>query len=189
MLNTELKSLGVSPAPAWAIENPYETNENPGEDFINGGVCALLSDSQVDLTGDTPAWYTRIVYRILTTGGAERSAQFAVSFDPSYQRLEVHGIKAIRGDRIVDHARLDSLDLIRRETDLERRVLNGRLTATLIIHDRGKRRNRRPPLERETRVASEIRTAHAALARAGAKHPVQRSAKLAAGFGIVSKRL
>lgn len=135
MLNTELKSLGVSPAPAWAIENSYETNENPGEDFINGGVCALLSDSQVDLTGDTPAWYTRIVYRILTTGGAERSAQFAVSFDPSYQRLEVHGIKAIRGDRVVDHARLDSLDLIRRETDLERRVLNGRLTATLIIPD------------------------------------------------------
>ena len=73
--------------------------------------------------------------RILSRAGAERAAHIVVEYDPAHDRAEVHCIRVWRGDNCTEHARPESFQILRRETQLERLGLNGRLSATLLIPD------------------------------------------------------
>jgi hypothetical protein len=95
----------------------------------------LLADTQADLTSTELAWHYRSVQRVLTRDGAQKAANFVVDFDPAYQRLEIHFVSVLRKDERLEHAAVQGLQVFRRESDLERLVLNGRLTASLLIPD------------------------------------------------------
>jgi hypothetical protein len=124
------------PLPAWVEHAPYalQTPE-AGEAYVANGVGRLLSDSQVDLTSAENAWHYRSAQRVLTRAGAERAAHFVAEFDPACERLDVHFIRVLRGADVIDHAKPGAIQTFRRETSLERLVLNGRLTASLLIPD------------------------------------------------------
>jgi transglutaminase-like putative cysteine protease len=94
-----------------------------------------LYDSQISLRQPGVAWHVRVVQRILTRAGAERAAHVALEFDPAHERLYVHCIRVWRGEQCIEHARPSDIQILRRETQLERLALNGRLTATLLIPD------------------------------------------------------
>jgi hypothetical protein len=124
------------PPPQWIDEQPYSLASSVQADaYTDGGLCRILFDSQVNLNTSGSANYCRSVQRIVTRTGAEKAAQFAVEFDPSSQRIDLHFIRVIRGEEQIDHANTASLQLLRRETKLERLALDGRLTATLLIPD------------------------------------------------------
>ncbi|MGY4304248.1 transglutaminase-like putative cysteine protease [Bradyrhizobium sp. USDA 4369] len=125
-----------APVPAWVDLAAYATEPSPDqESAIANGVCRLLSDMQVDLTGPELCWSYRTAQRILTKEGAERASHIVIEFDPGYQRLEVHAVRIRRGDQYVDHARPGCFQVFRRERDIERLMLNGRLTASFLVPD------------------------------------------------------
>jgi hypothetical protein len=129
-------SLRCTPVPDWIEHQPYVAHVPETEvSCISNGVCRLLSDIQVDLTGVERGVHSRVVQRVLTREGAERAAHFVAEFDPGYQRLEVHFIRVLRGDERIENAKLETFQIFRRETNLERLTLNGRLTASLVIPD------------------------------------------------------
>jgi hypothetical protein len=122
--------------PPWVQYLPYSSDvPDSSDDAIANGVCRLLQETQVDLTGPECAWHSRTAQRVLTRAGAERVAQFVAEFDPAYERLDVHFIRVLRGSETIDHATSGAIHTFRRETNLERLVLNGRLTASLVIPD------------------------------------------------------
>ena len=57
------------------------------------------------------------------------------SYDTSYQRLLFHRIDVIRGGHRSSRLSLDPIQLLRRETSLETQVLDGTLTATVVMQD------------------------------------------------------
>ena len=124
------------PVPGW-VEHDTDLSRMPGVDdaCVAYGICRLLQDIQVDLTGSEFAWYCRTAQRVLTRAGAERIAQFGAEFDPAFQRLDVHFVRILRGQECIEHAKPGAFQLLRRETTLERLTLNGRLTASLVIPD------------------------------------------------------
>lgn len=129
-------SVRCTPPPAWVEHEPYALPPAVGADqFIDNGVCRLLYDSQVDLCEARHAWHHHTARRVLTRAGAEQVSHFAVEFDPSYESVEVHFVRVIRDSEIFDHAREGAFQIFRRETNLERLTLNGRLTASLLIPD------------------------------------------------------
>lgn len=95
----------------------------------------MLYDSQLDLRNSEQAWHYRTVQRVLTREGAERAAHVVVEFDPGYQRIDVHFVRVLRGAAVIEHAKADAFQLLRRETNLERLIFDGRLTASLLIPD------------------------------------------------------
>src|SRR5262249_2035195 len=95
----------------------------------------LLNDVQIDLDPSKSAWHHRRAQRVLTRAGAEQAAHFLAEFDPTYQRLDVHYIRVLRGELTFDHADLGALQIFRRETSLERLALDGRLTVSLVVPD------------------------------------------------------
>jgi transglutaminase-like putative cysteine protease len=124
------------PPPDWIDHQPYQS-DIPGTEVscVASGLCRLLYDSQLDLRNSEQAWHHRTVQRVLTREGAERAAHVVVEFDPGYQRIEVHFVRVLRGAEVIEHAKADAFQLLRRETNLERLVFDGRLTASLLIPD------------------------------------------------------
>jgi transglutaminase-like putative cysteine protease len=129
-------TVRCAPLPDWVAHRPYEA-ELPGPEHacIANGICRLLLDTQVDLSGPELAWHCRIAQRVLTRAGAERAAHFVTEFDPSFQRLEVHLVRVLRGEETFEHAARPAIQTFRRETNLERLMFDGRLTASLLIPD------------------------------------------------------
>lgn len=88
----------VAPVPPWVDLAPYAIPQTPNPHFISHGSCALLDDSQIDLCGsDDRAWFYRRADLITATAGAERCAQFSVSFDPEFEHVDIHNVTVIRG--------------------------------------------------------------------------------------------
>lgn len=123
------------PLPDWIDHQPYRELPDAEGSCIAGGLCRLLYDSQLDLRNPEHAWHYRTVQRVLTREGAERAAHVVVEFDPGYQRIDVHSVRILRGAEVIEHAKADAFQLLRRETNLERLVFDGRLTASLLIPD------------------------------------------------------
>lgn len=124
------------PLPDWIDHQPYRADIPDTESScIGNGICQLLHDSQLDLRNPEQALHFRSVQRVLTREGAERAAHVVVEFDPGFQRIEVHFVRVLRAGEAIEHASADAFQLLRRETNLERLVFDGRLTASLLIPD------------------------------------------------------
>ncbi|UPJ49168.1 DUF3857 and transglutaminase domain-containing protein [Bradyrhizobium sp. 200] len=125
-----------APLPDWVDHQPYPSEIPDTEtSCIANGTCRLLNDIQVNLCSPEQAWHCRTAQRVLTREGAERVAHFVAEFDPGYQRIEIHFVRVIRGGERIEHAKLEAFQLLRRETNLERLMFDGRLTASLLIPD------------------------------------------------------
>jgi transglutaminase-like putative cysteine protease len=92
-----------------------------------------LSDCQANLV--TKTIVTRIVREVTSSDGLEAAADMRQDFNPSYQTLEFHHVRVIRDGVVRDVDPLASLEIIRRERNLERFVFDGRLTASSLIPD------------------------------------------------------
>jgi transglutaminase-like putative cysteine protease len=124
------------PVPAWVRHAPPPAvPAGAAEDFTDNGVLRILHDTQLSLLQAGVARHARVVQRILTRAGAEHAANLAFEFDPAHERLEIHSIRVVRGETYTEHARAGAMQLLRRESQLERLTLNGRLTASLVIPD------------------------------------------------------
>lgn len=124
------------PLPSWVELDSYSRQApEPMDAYIGNGVCRLLHETQVNLTDAGHARHFRTAERVLTRAGAEQVAHFMVELDPTYERLDVHFIRVWRDTECLDHAKQDSFQIFRRETSIERLVLNGRVTVSLLIPD------------------------------------------------------
>lgn len=140
LLTSPLPSAPVNcaPLPQWVQHQPWpEEIEDPQGTWTDNGLLRLLHDTQVSLLQTGVVVHVHAVQRVLTRSGAERAAPLILEFDPTYERLEVHQIRIWRAGSCIEHAQActDALHLLRREKQLERLALNGRLTATLLIPD------------------------------------------------------
>src|SRR5690606_20802924 len=114
---------------------PYTIPQTANPHFIAQGVCVLLDDSQIDLTGEDRAWYYRRAELVTAPAGAERVAQFGVNFDPAFERVDVHSIAVIRGGQRIEHTTNAFFEVLRRERNMERLQFDGRLTVHFTIPD------------------------------------------------------
>lgn len=122
--------------PEWVHHAPLPAMPaGAAEDFTDHGVLRVLHETQLSLMQPGIARHARVVQRILTRTGAEHAANLAIEFDPAHERLEIHSIRVSRGEAHTEHARPGAMQLLRRESQLERLTLNGRLTASLVIPD------------------------------------------------------
>ena len=129
-------AVRFGPLPAWVEHAPYAVPpDTSAARFIDNGLCRLLSESQVNLCLPERQWHFRRVQKVLTRAGAERVSHFGVDFDPAYEQVEVHHVRIVRDGQAIEHARADAFQTFRRETNLEMLMLNGRLTASLLIPD------------------------------------------------------
>lgn len=130
--------VAYTPLPSWVRYQPWpQETEDPGGTWTDNGIRRVLYETQISLLEPGVARHIRVVQHVLTRAGAEHAAQIVLEFDPTHERLELHHLRVWRGGSCIEHGRLgaDTVQLLRRENQLERFTLNGRLSATLLIPD------------------------------------------------------
>jgi transglutaminase-like putative cysteine protease len=114
--------------PAWVDVAPVP-EAPPVEDAA--AVQPLLDDNQSRLGPDGDAYYNRRIMKILKPEGLAGLTSFGQSWKPDTETVTFHGMRIIRGDKTIDLlADGKKMLVLRRETDLERAALDGRMTAS-----------------------------------------------------------
>lgn len=125
------EGYALAPMPAWVKPVPEEA----ADALPASASHFLLMDRQVRLGPGAQSQFEHFVRRINDASGLQAGAQIEIVFDPSYQKLVMHQIDVVREGQRLPRLDARSLRLLRRETQLERQVIDGRMTASIVLDD------------------------------------------------------
>ncbi len=97
-------------------------------------VQTLLDDNQSRLTPEGDTYYNRRVRKVLKAEGLPALTTFGVTWDPQDEVVTIHTLRILRGGRTIDLlGKGGQMLVLRREQDLEKAMLDGRMSATQQI--------------------------------------------------------
>jgi hypothetical protein len=119
----------IGPAPGWA--KPIDAPIPPASADMSAPVRRLLTDVQVKFDERGDERYTHTAFKMQTPAGLT-AGNVVLAWNPDTDRLTIHQVRIIRGAEVIDLlARGQKFTVLRRETNLERAMLDGVLTASL----------------------------------------------------------
>lgn len=121
--------LCIEEPPEWVVRHKVK-NAPRMEDHP---VTLLLLDRQV--YPDGMARYTRYVRRLETAQAVQDAGRIELDFDPATQKLLIHAISIFRDGELTNLAKLEDVEMIQRERDLESGIYAGSITALLLLKD------------------------------------------------------
>ena len=95
----------------------------------------LVADEQIRVQDGTSTSYRRYMRQINDTSALQQGGQIEIDFDPAYQRLVLHKIDILRGNQRIDKLDAKKIRLLQREQQLERQIIDGRFTASIVLDD------------------------------------------------------
>lgn len=121
-----------APTPAWVVASPA----SPRPAVVDDAPIRLLSiDDQVRFDADGVHIYYGRRTLVQTSQGLPNVSTVSAVWDPAYETVQVHAVRILRGDQVIDVLQDQSFEVLRRENNLESSMLDGRLTATLQPRD------------------------------------------------------
>ncbi len=132
-LFAQKQQFTIAAPPPWIETVSYDLGAKIPADEVNGGVYTILYDVQNSVRDE--ACYEHVVEKLLSDAGLQNRSQLAFTFDPSYQELILHTIKLRRRDRAIEQLSAAKIKIIQRESDLQRHIYDGRLSAVLFLED------------------------------------------------------
>ena len=123
----------VRRAPAWI--DAISIDAHAGSSNVRSGIEGLLDDHQVRVAGANVDEYFRRVRQVVTSAGVQNGSELSIDFDPSFQRLVIHDVVVIRGDKRIDELARDEVRIIEKESDADESIYDGQLTALLFLKD------------------------------------------------------
>lgn len=123
-------------APAWVKGVPVTPPvASPTADSGARARRELLVDVQVQLAQAKPQTFFRWRSTALDSSTVRDVSQPQVNFNPAYQTVLLHEASVTRGGQRVDRLADARVELLRREQQLERQVIDGVQTALLVLND------------------------------------------------------
>ena len=132
LLEISSKAVAFELAPDWILIDPLDEVRQGALDGASG-VRYWLSDSQVRMGLGPDEWFSRNITEVTAPDGLLQAATCEIVFDPVFQKPFVHFVRVIRADAVREIT--EGFEVFRRERDLERAKIDGRLTAHLAISD------------------------------------------------------
>ena len=117
--------------PAWV--QPLALD--PAAPVPAGPYQLLVSEEQVRVLDHGAEHWHHAIRQINETSALQQGGQIEMTFDPAYQRLVFHKIEIVRGGQRIDKLDAKKIRLLQREQQLERQVVDGRFTASLVLDD------------------------------------------------------
>lgn len=123
----------IAAVPAWVT--PVATD--PVQTLPMASLQVLLIDHQtrVERAGGATWRYRHSARKINDATGLQAGAQIEIEFDPSYQKLQLHRLEVWREGKRIDKLDRRLVKLLHRETQLERQMVDGRMTASIVLDD------------------------------------------------------
>jgi len=125
-------AIHVSSKPTWL--NTYKAYDKsiPARSVDNGYFFQLIEE-QVHV--EKQADYVHIIRQIVSDAGVQNGSEISISFDPSYQKLELHQITVWRDNKPQDRLLVNAFKLIADEKELSKFIYQGTYSAYCILPD------------------------------------------------------
>ena len=122
----------MRPPGAWVrgVDVPADPSRPAAE---STGTRYLFFDRQVRVGEADQEDYVRTVWKVETTAGLQDASEIEIGFDPTFERLVIHHARVRRDGRTVWSFSPGEVRVIEAEEDLEARLYNGELTATIFV--------------------------------------------------------
>jgi transglutaminase-like putative cysteine protease len=104
------------------------------EDTSPDGQCFLMINKQINV-GKEVAYYTFISKKIIADAGRENGGNIAIDFDPNFERLNIHRVQIIRGNKQLDRFDRKKVALQQRQERPDARIYDGTITFAMILKD------------------------------------------------------
>ncbi|MBI1354938.1 MAG: DUF3857 domain-containing protein [Acidobacteria bacterium] len=124
-----------APVPSWVREETVPESEATPDAAKWGDSRYLLVEDQVRTSRSDEARYFHRAQQVISPRGISDVSEVVLSFDPSYERLEIHSIRIHRGDRRIDALDPAQLKTLQQEKELDRRIYNGALQVVAMLPD------------------------------------------------------
>jgi hypothetical protein len=123
-----------APPAAWVQPAPIPAAPDDGQP--PPAVQTLLNDNQAFADAEGITYYNRRVVRIAKPEGLAGSGSRSMTWDPARERLVLHALAIVRNGQTIDLLKggKDVL-VLRREKNMERAMLDGRMTASIQLND------------------------------------------------------
>ncbi len=120
----------LAPNPSWVTEKVHLEPENLELSKSNGGEYPLLYDRQVNLDKKEYFFHWTTILKNSESVSLYNTLEF--SFDPAYQKLEIHFINVIRNGEVINKIDAEEFKIITKEENADRKLYNN--SKTLISH-------------------------------------------------------
>ena len=124
-------TFSIEPIPGWVAH----AAEKPDAPLDRAPLHLRLVDDQTRVDDKGTVRYSHVIRVVNNTAGLSQAAQIEIIFEPSYQSLAFHHVDIIRGGQRSTRLDRRKVQLLQRETQLERRMVDGRVTASLVLDD------------------------------------------------------
>lgn len=97
-------------------------------------LAVRLADVQFHVAGESTAY----MHRALTAnepGSLAALGQYEISFQPEYQRVQLHSLRILRDGQELDRLGAADIRFLQRETSLDQGVYSGSITAAIVTED------------------------------------------------------
>jgi len=119
--------------PSWVKSIDFPKKSLISKYDINSGYYMKLYDYQINI--DSNEYYFREVRKISSYSGITNASQLSVSYDTSYQQLEIHHLYIWRNNQRIDRTKEMSLEILNNEYQTQQGIYTGRITAYDILKD------------------------------------------------------
>ncbi len=124
-------TFSIGPAPRWVTQG---VADEPAPAAAEGDAEAyILVDDQVNVA--TSEHYSRMITEVRTAEGVQDGSTVMAWYDPSFERLVFHHIRVIRDGKATSRLAASAVQLLQREPNLESQMLDGSLTASVVLED------------------------------------------------------
>ena len=124
---TAADKLQFGPLPSWVMPARLPTSTKTATD---APFAILLSDQQFHFEPGKTTGFSEAAIKIQTSQGLA-AGNVSIPWNPATDEVTVHKLVIVRGNQVIDVLAGQKFTTIRRESNLEAAVLDGRLTATI----------------------------------------------------------
>ena len=128
------RRIRFTPAPGWVREQPFVRPARLDAALAPWGFYTWLMDDQARLDR-RPQRYNRTIEEIVNLSALQELANISVPFNPYHDDLQIHHVRILRGDQVIEVDVETRFLVLRRERAFERLVLDGRWTLTVTLPD------------------------------------------------------
>ncbi|MDO9052415.1 MAG: DUF3857 domain-containing protein [Gallionella sp.] len=121
----------MEPVPGWVLPAPPEA----GGEIAKSAMHSELLDEQARVEAHGVTTFNHIVRAVNETDGLSAASEIQVEFNPAYEALVFHKVEVCRKGKCVNKLERGKVRLLQRETNLERQMYDGAVTASLVLAD------------------------------------------------------
>ena len=119
--------------PSWVLDARIPDANEKRKRAADGGIYHLIDDTQIKIGETGSDYFLRETRQVINRSGLEDASQIQLNFDPEIDELVLHRAAVWRDGEMIDQTATASIEIMRRESELEDGIITGQRTANLRL--------------------------------------------------------